>query len=92
MKRVLLLAILLFGCQEQQASLRYHAVGYVRSIWCGRDICSVVFEGEDKSIFTIQLLEVPPVWQGLHAEIEYEINAEYGQRFYKNLRVVRRLD
>ncbi len=85
---ILLFSLVLIGCCRDPG--KYHAFGYVRTIWCNLPVCYVVFEGDNKEIFTIRHYRVPPVWEGLHAEIEYEYDCD--QEIYKNLRVVRRLE
>lgn len=91
-KAFLVLALLAAGCAT--TPVKYHAQGRVQYVQFDGYHCSwtVVFEGENGSIFTIKSYSctMPPVWQGLHAEIEYESDTDM-VGYYKNLTVVRRL-
>ena len=85
-------ALFLAGCYSANQSKVYHAIGYVRSMWCYRADCYTVFEGEDGIVFGIRTLGIPPLWVGLHGEIEYEYDENYACGcIYKNVKVTRRL-
>ena len=99
MKRLAVVLFLLWsvaGCEQTpRLTQHYIAQGYVRSVWFDARACrsSVVFEGENGVIFTIrgERCTLPPVWQGLHAIIEYESDPDYGNATYLNLQVLKRL-
>ena len=93
--KTIFLTTLLFvtSCCNTPAVKTYHAVGYVRSLYCQTTYCTTVFEGEDKVVFSIPTVDrIPPVWVGLHAEITYEDAYKINTLgHFKNLQVVKRL-
>jgi len=94
MRRLLLgLALLVVGGCGPTNNKPIHTIGYVRSIWVDRCIWTVVIEGEDKVVFSVRgySCQVPPVWQGLHGEFQYESDSDL-VGYYKNFQTVRRLD
>lgn len=86
-----LLLGLVWACEKAPKQMKYHAVGYVRSMWCYNVYyCTIVFEGDDKVVFSIRVTDgIPPVWVGIHAEVEYERFPE-GPDF-RNFIVIKRL-
>jgi hypothetical protein len=97
MKRLFLaFALLVIGCGSPASNPKFHAVGTVRYVNFDTYHCywNVVIEGDDKSVFSIHGAGcgIPPVWVGLHAEVTYELDSQWGDNnHYKNLIVVRRL-
>ena len=96
-KRAFLLAILLVlsGCSTNAPNV-YHCYGYVRSVWADERKWSIVVEGDNGVIFTVtgtrHAQDIPPVWQGLHAEMSYQSYDDYWTPGgYTNFQVIRRL-
>lgn len=101
MKHLALLALSAFflnsdGCDSASVRKPKHFTcqGYVRSMWVDTGKCRtyIVFEGEDKVLWTIRTerCEMPPVWVGLHGIFEYEADEGY-QDAYRDVKVMRRL-
>jgi hypothetical protein len=90
---LLALVLLLIGCCNSGSNNIYHAQGYVRSVWFDRCRWTLVIEGEDRTVFSVEgrNCELPPVWQGLHGEFQYESDSDRGGHVYKNFQVVKRL-
>lgn len=92
-----LFACLLGGCDQAPAKpiqMHFEAAGYVRQITkTGAQHHAIVFEGENKSMWTITVYDspawVPPVWVNLRCVVSYD---RFDSTDKTNFMVVRRLD
>lgn len=85
--------LILVGCCDIPATTKEQVfTGFVRSVWChspsGGD-CTVVFESEDKVIRSFSVVEVPPLWAGLHCQLIVEPK---GDGWWDVLKSVKKLD
>ncbi len=71
MTQTLLVFILLLTACGEMPKRSNTGRGYVRNIWMVKDCFNVTFEREDGMTFTYDFVNVPPVWSGMHATIDY---------------------
>lgn len=71
---ILLLGIALIGCGDSPVQ-HYRATGYVRSLWPGNEVSipfTVVLEEPEGHMRTLRFTHIPPVWVGMHCEIDWD--------------------
>lgn len=85
---IIAMVLITVSCESPQRAKEYHAVGYVRNVWCKQQICEVTFEHETGEVTVLRFNSNPAIWTGMHCELVYETIEDWD--VFKFIRAVRR--